>query len=233
MSQLALVPPTAPRKVLLIGNPNVGKSLLFTRLTNRYVTVSNYPGTTVEITTAKAELDGELCEIIDTPGTNGLTTQSNDERVARDILLASPDADVVQVGDISNLRRTLLLSLQLAEYDVPFTLCLNMSDETRAQAVDAAALEAALGVPVVATSALKRWNIEKLKAAARQPRFAKIEVDYGEEIERAIRAIDAPRGVALSILEDSVYAIATARMAAVDRLVELATSSQAQRENAH
>src|ERR1051326_6643803 len=165
MSQLALVPPAAPRKVLLIGNPNVGKSLLFTRLTN------------------------------------GLAPQSNDERVARDILLASPDADVVQVGDIGNLRRTLLLSLQLAEHDVPFTLCLNMSDETRAQAVDAAALETALGVPVVATSALKRWNIEKLKAAARQPRFAKIAVDYGEEIDRAIREIGGPRGLALSDLE--------------------------------
>jgi ferrous iron transport protein B len=239
MSQLALVPkPTladdGPQKILLIGNPNVGKSLLFTRLTNRYVTVSNYPGTTVEITTAKAEIGGELCEIIDTPGTNGLTPQSNDERVARDILLASPDAHVIQVGDISNLRRTLLLSLQLAEHDVPFTLCLNMSDEARARAVDAAALEEALGVPVIATSALKRWNIEKLKSAARQPRFAKVSVDYGEELERAIAKIDAPRGVALSELSDvHAYAIATARIAAVDQLVDLATSSQVQRENQH
>src|SRR3954454_6105652 len=203
MSQLALVrstPASDARKILLIGNPNVGKSLLFTRLTNRYVTVSNYPGTTVEITTAKADLGGELCEIIDTPGTNGLTPQSNDERVALDILLATPDADVIQVGDISNLRRTLLLSLQLAEHDVAFTLCLNMSDEARARAVDAAALEEALGVPVIATSALKRWNIEKLKTAARQPRRAKIAVDYGEDIERAIGEIDALRGVALSML---------------------------------
>jgi len=236
MSQLALVPQPAPTpKVLLIGNPNVGKSLLFTRLTNRYVTVSNYPGTTVEITTAKADLDGELCEIIDTPGTNGLTPQSNDERVARDILLATPDADVIQVGDIGNLRRTLLLSLQLAEHGVAFTLCLNMSDEARARGVDAAALEAALGVPVIATSALKRWNIEKLKTAARQPRFAKIHVDYGEEIERAIRATGGSRGEALSTLSDDgrAYAIATARMAAVDALVALATESQSQRQDAH
>ena len=84
MSQLALLrstPDSETRKLLLIGNPNVGKSLLFNRLTNRYVTVSNYPGTTVEITTAKAELDGELREVIDTPGTNSLAPQSNDERV--------------------------------------------------------------------------------------------------------------------------------------------------------
>src|SRR5262245_10888549 len=126
MSQLALASRPAS-KILLIGNPNVGKSLLFTRLTNRYVTVSNSPGTTVEITTAKAEIGGELFEVIDTPGTNGLTPQSNDERVARDILLATPDACVIQVGDISNLRRTLLLSLQLAEHEITFTLCLNMN----------------------------------------------------------------------------------------------------------
>jgi ferrous iron transport protein B len=236
MSQLALAPLPLP-KILLIGNPNVGKSLLFTRLTNRYVTVSNYPGTTVEITTAKAELGGELCEIIDTPGTNGLTPQSNDERVARDILLASPDADVIQVGDISNLRRTLLLSLQLAEHDVAFTLCLNMSDEERARAVDAEALQEALGVPVIATSALKRWNIEKLKTAARQPRFAKINVDYGEAIEKAVSEIidrtGESRGMALSTLAVTTYAIATARMAAVDKLVALVTESQAHRENQH
>ncbi len=265
MSQLALVPRPTP-KILLIGNPNVGKSLLFTRLTNRYVTVSNYPGTTVEITTAKAEIGGELCDIVDTPGTNGLTPQSNDERVAHDILLASPGADVIQVGDIGNLRRTLLLSLQLAEHDVAFTLCLNMSDEARARAVDAEVLSEALGVPVIATSALKRWNIEKLKAAARQPRFAKVDVDYGEAIESAVAKIDADsRGMALSMLSDVecgrhataltaaawpphstirdeaqravgvplAYAIASARMAAVDALVALATESQAQRQNEH
>jgi len=226
--------------------------------------VSNYPGTTVEITTAKAELGGELCEIVDTPGTNGLMPQSNDERVARDILLASPDADVIQVGDISNLRRTLLLSLQLAEHDVAFTLCLNMSDEARAHAVDAEALEEALGVPVIATSALKRWNIEKLKTAARRPRFAKIRVDYGEAIESAVREIvdrtGESRGAALSTLVEpasrrpegrrpgarrrdaaapagvdavTTYAIATARMAAVDELVALVTESKAHRENQH
>jgi len=243
MSQLALASRSlstgdGPRKVLLIGNPNVGKSLLFTRLTNRYVTVSNYPGTTVEITTAKAEIGGELFEVIDTPGTNGLSPQSNDERVARDILLSTSDAHVIQVGDISNLRRTLLLSLQLAEHEIAFTLCLNMSDEARAQVVDTAALEEALGVPVIATSALKRWNIEKLKAAARQPRYAKVGVDYGEGIEGAVREIveltGDSRGVALSTLSDvHGYDIATARMASVDALLLIATESESQRTNAH
>jgi ferrous iron transport protein B len=214
MSQLALVrttPESGTRKLLLIGNPNVGKSLLFTRLTNRYVTVSNYPGTTVEITTAKAELEGELREVIDTPGTNSLAPQSNDERVTRDLLLQWPDAHVVQVGDIGNLRRALLLSIQLAEHDTAFALCLNMSDEAK-ETLDTEALSDALGVPVVVTSALRRWNIEKLQRAAASPRRATIRVSYGAILEDAISAlcVGAPtRGVALSFLagDDTLAAL--------------------------
>src|SRR5436305_8241238 len=182
---------TAEPRLLLIGNPNVGKSLIFGYLTNRYVTVSNYPGTTVEITTAKATIAGSPRLVIDTPGTNGLIPQSDDERVARDILLTSPGADVVQVGDMSNIRRTLLLSLQLAEHEVPFTLCLNMSDEARERdaEVDPVALSHTLGIPVVATSALRRWNLERLKREALKATQATIRCDYGGAIEAAVDEI--------------------------------------------
>jgi ferrous iron transport protein B len=202
MSQSTLpLPCTAPDstgKVLLIGQPNVGKSLLFTRLTNRYATVSNYPGTTVEITSALAEFDGELREVVDTPGTNSLAPQSHEERVTRDLLLASSGADVVQVGDIGNLRRTLLLSLQLGEHQVPFTLCLNMSDEPHAQFVDTALLEEILGVPVVATSALRRWNIEKLKRHALRPGRPRLALKYPPAVEQAIAKLGMSRVDALS-----------------------------------
>jgi ferrous iron transport protein B len=219
MSQLALqrLPlgdaPAAERKLLLIGNPNVGKSLLFGCLTNRYVTVSNYPGTTVEITTARATIAGEPRLVIDTPGTNGLLPQSDDERVARDMLINSPDADVLQVGDMSNLRRTMLLSLQLAEHDVPFTLCLNMSDEARERdsEVDPATIATMLGVPVVATSALRRWNLERLRRDALQPAHAKVRIAYPDSIEQGVvRILDVlhaaggttrpSRGIALTVL---------------------------------
>ena len=110
---------SAPGAVLLVGNPNVGKSVLFSALTGRYATVSNYPGTTVEIARARATLGSLTLEVIDTPGTNGLIPQSEDEAVTRDILLASPGASVIQVADMKNLRRGLLLSLQLAEYGAP------------------------------------------------------------------------------------------------------------------
>jgi len=173
------------RKLLLVGQPNVGKSLIFTRLTHRYATVSNYPGTTVEITSALADLGGELREVVDTPGTNTLAPQSHEERVTRDLLLAADDADVVQVGDISNLRRTLLLSLQLAEHDVAFTLCLNMSDEPDAPAIDVDALSDRIGVPVVAVSALRRWNLEKLKRHAVRPSQSRLAVQYPQAVEDA------------------------------------------------
>jgi len=210
MSQPALCHRTStltdePR-LLLIGNPNVGKSLLFGCLTNRYVTVSNYPGTTVEITSAKATIAGETRLVIDTPGTNGLIPQSDDERVARDMLLESAGADVIQVSDMSNVRRTLLLSLQIAEHDVAFTLCLNMSDEAheRDSEVDPAALASILGIPVVATSALRRWNIERLKREALKPGRAKVSVAYPDAIERGIAEINEcigdSRGIALSVL---------------------------------
>jgi ferrous iron transport protein B len=202
------------RKLLLIGNPNVGKSLLFGCLTNRYVTVSNYPGTTVEITTARATLNGEPRLVVDSPGTNGLIPQSDDERVARDMLLGGATADVVQVGDMSNLRRTLLLSLQIAEHGVPFTLCLNMSDEARERDrdVDPATISAALGVSVVATSALRRWNLEKLKKEAVAPSRARLQLTYPDAIEQGVTRVRETlarftsdplilsRGVALSIL---------------------------------
>ncbi|MFL6246530.1 MAG: ferrous iron transport protein B [Thermoanaerobaculia bacterium] len=216
------------RKLLLVGQPNVGKSLIFTRLTQRYATVSNYPGTTVEITSALADIGGELREVVDTPGTNTLAPQSFEERVTRDLLLATDAADVVQVGDIGNLRRTLLLSLQLIEHDVAFTLCLNMSDEPNAPAVAIEALADSLGVPVVAVSALRRWNLEKLKRHAVRPTRSAIVIRYSNAVEEAIaflRAGGMSRKDALSALcggdasPELAAEIADARLAVVDDLI--------------
>ena len=235
MSHHAAVKPlsaASPRKILLVGQPNVGKSLLFTRLTNRYATVSNYPGTTVEITSAIADFDGELREVIDTPGTNTLAPQSHEERVTRDLLLDGSDADVVQVGDLGNLRRTLLLSLQLAEVNVPFTLCLNMSDEPHAQSIDIALLEEILGVPVVATSALRRWNIEKLKRRARTPGRPHLRLKYSATVEEAIAKYDT-RAEALDAIcngDESTAelssSIATSRLRVVDSVIARITTGE-------
>ena len=126
------------RRIALVGNPNVGKSVIFGALTGTYATVSNYPGTTVEVTRAAARVDAAV-EVIDTPGVNSLTPNSEDERVTRDILLGGVDS-VVQVADAKNLARALVVSLQLAEASLPFVLVLNMMDEAadRGLVIDAA-----------------------------------------------------------------------------------------------
>src|SRR5512134_1617834 len=101
--------------IVLIGNPNVGKSALFGALTGTYVTVSNYPGTTVELTRGHTSLAGRRLEVVDTPGTASFLPNSEDERVTRDVLLSGRAHAVVIVGDAKNLERTLLLAVQLAE----------------------------------------------------------------------------------------------------------------------
>lgn len=188
MSATPVPATSARRQLILVGNPNVGKSVLFGAFTGKYVTVSNYPGTTVEITAGNATIGGSEREIIDTPGTNTLLPQSEDECVTRDVLVASPDADVLQVGDLKNLRRTLLLTAQIAEYGRSFTLCLNMSDEAddRGITLDSEALARRLGVSVVPTAALRRWGLERLRREVLQTRQSGWVVQYSPAIERGI-----------------------------------------------
>ncbi len=139
-----------PLKVVLVGNPNVGKSVIFGRLTGRYATVSNYPGTTVGITSGRAMVGAEVCDVVDSPGVNALEgVLSEDEQVTRR-LLANREADlVIQVADARNLRRALTLTAQVAGFGLPTVLVLNMVDEARRHGieVDAARLAQELGVP--------------------------------------------------------------------------------------
>jgi ferrous iron transport protein B len=141
-----------PLRIALVGNPNVGKSVIFGRLTGRYVTVSNYPGTTVSLTRGQAMIGAEVCDIVDSPGVNALEgALSEDERVTRELLESNGAELVVQVADARNLRRALMLTSQLAAFRRPMILVLNMVDEARARGVDidAAGLAAELGIPVI------------------------------------------------------------------------------------
>ncbi len=181
------------KKVLLIGNPNVGKSALFGLLTGTYVTVSNYPGTTVEVTYGNAELNKIRTLVIDTPGVNSLVPMSEDEKVTRDILLTDKADVVVQVADTKNLRRGLLITLQLAEMAVPFILDLNMDDEARSRGIviDQNRLSQLLGIEVVKTVAIRRSGIDKLLKGIQHPRPSILEVRYDEAIEGGARDISA------------------------------------------
>src|SRR5512134_971122 len=102
-------------RVVLAGNPNVGKSVIFGLLTGKYVTVSNYPGTTVEVSSGNLTLDGRKVLLIDSPGVNGFIPMSEDERVTRDIFLAEHSDTVVLVADSKNLKRALMLLIQISE----------------------------------------------------------------------------------------------------------------------
>jgi Fe2+ transport system protein B len=161
-------PEIAPprRRVLLVGQPNVGKSVVFGALTGTYVTVSNYPGTTVEISRGRARFGEHVWEVVDTPGTHNLVPMSEDEAVTRDILISETHDAVVQVGDAKSLARTLLLTLQLAELGIPFCLDLNMLDEARARGlqVDLTALERELtGVRVNASTATEGEGLDAVR----------------------------------------------------------------------
>jgi ferrous iron transport protein B len=153
------------RKVSIVGSPNVGKSVVFNNLTGAYATVSNYPGTTVHISRGKARIEGEEFEIVDTPGMYSLLPITEDEQVARSILLEEKPEAILQVVDAKNLERMLPLTLQLIEAGLPIILDLNMMDETEDVGieVDVKRLEEELGIPVVATVATTGRGMEALR----------------------------------------------------------------------
>ncbi|OGC07208.1 ferrous iron transport protein B [candidate division WOR-1 bacterium RIFCSPLOWO2_02_FULL_46_20] len=178
-------------KIVLAGNPNVGKSVVFAHLTGQYVTVSNYPGTTVEISRGIGKLKGQRIEIVDAPGMNSLTPSSEDEKVARDLLLKEEPASIIQIADAKNLRRTLLLTLQLIETGLPLLLDLNMMDELkqRRMSVDRHKLSEILQIPIVFTVATEGVGISELKKIALEGKRSSLKINYGEKIEHAVADI--------------------------------------------
>jgi ferrous iron transport protein B len=152
-------------KVLLVGNPNVGKSVVFSRLTGVHVVSSNYPGTTVGYTKGHMMFSDEQAEVIDVPGTYTLDPTCEAERVAQEMLA---DGDVViNVVDATNLERNLYLTLQLMERKVPLVVALNVWDETKHRGIhiDLDKLRNALGVPVIPTVAVTGEGMKQLVGA--------------------------------------------------------------------
>ena len=181
----------AKEKVILIGNPNVGKSVIFNYLTGKYVTVSNYPGTTVEVSTGTLSAHGKKFEVLDTPGVNSLIPMSEDEKVTRDILLKEPKSRLIQVMDTKNIRRGLLISLQLLEMGLPFLVLLNMWDEAKSRGIEInmLTLSEILGAPILKTVATRKKGLEKIKENLRIQPPSSIPINYPEAIERGISQI--------------------------------------------
>lgn len=152
------------RKILLAGNPNVGKSVIFNRLSGARVTVSNYPGTTVDFTKSRMRIGGEEFELIDLPGSFSLEPKDRAEEVARDMLMKEKADAVVSVIDATSVERGLYLTLELIEKGYPIVVALNMSDAARDKKIkiDVRKLEEILGVPVVETVATTGSGLKEL-----------------------------------------------------------------------
>ncbi len=149
-------------KILLMGNPNVGKSVVFSRLTEVHVIVSNYPGTTVGYTQGSMKLGDKRVEVIDVPGTYTLEPTTEAEEVALR-MLDSGDI-VINVVNATNLERNLYLTLQLLERKIPVVVALNMWDDTKHRGIhiDVDKLRQLLGVPIIPTVATTGQGIKEL-----------------------------------------------------------------------
>jgi ferrous iron transport protein B len=182
--------------VVLVGNPNVGKSVVFGALTGVYVDVSNFPGTTVEITHGKMD----DVDVVDTPGIYGVSSFNEEETVARDVVLAA--GVIVNVADAVHLERDLFLTLQLADMGIPMVVALNLADEARREgvAVDRDLLEDLLGVPVVETVAVTGLGIDDLKDAIGRARPGHPDPELVTALEAATSRMGS-RADALLVLE--------------------------------
>jgi ferrous iron transport protein B len=167
------------RKILLMGNPNVGKSVIFSRLTGVDVIASNYPGTTVEFTRGRMRLGNELVEIIDVPGTYTLNPTSPAEAVA--VRMVEQGDLIIDVVDATNLERNLNLTLQLLKDGKPVVVALNLWDETRhiGISIDTEKLKRILGVSVIPTCAITGEGIKEL--VSELPRAKPNSFQYDEE----------------------------------------------------
>jgi len=202
----------AQKSLVVIGNPNVGKSVIFNQLTGKYVTVSNYPGTTVDISRGIGSfgIAKEKYAVMDSPGINSLTPHSEDEQVARNLLLEEKPNLVVQIADAKNLRRALHLTFELGELGIPLILCLNMWDEARERGIriDLGLLEKLLGIPVVATVAITGEGIGELKSRIPEAKIPLKKVKYSPEIEQFLKRTEenflseekGKRGISLMLL---------------------------------
>jgi ferrous iron transport protein B len=179
-------------RAALIGNPNVGKTLIFNNLTGGHHRVGNWPGVTVEKRVGRFRCGGEEVEVVDLPGVYSLTAFSIDQRIALHYILDERPDVVVDIVDAGNLRRNLYLALMLVELEVQLLVALNKVDRARAKGIeiDVKELERLLGVPVVPTVAPREEGMEELKKkiieVGRAKDWRPPRLDYGPELERKI-----------------------------------------------
>ncbi|MDP8261221.1 MAG: ferrous iron transporter B [Candidatus Kappaea frigidicola] len=174
------------KKIVLMGNPNVGKSAIFSRLTGAKVIISNYAGTTVEYTKGYLKTHELKYEIIDVPGTYAIDGSAKSDEVARKMLEGSDL--IINVVDATNLERNLYLTIELLEKDVPMIIALNMWDDTKHKGVDidVKKLEEKLGIPVVCTCGLTAEGIKELVDRLKEAKTAHSKHKNSDDIWKTI-----------------------------------------------
>jgi ferrous iron transport protein B len=201
------------KRVALVGNPNVGKSVLFNALTGAYVTVSNYPGTSVEVSRGNAIIDGETWQVIDTPGMYSIHTITEEERVAREILLNETPDVVLHVLDARNLERMLAMTIQLIEADLPVILVVNIMDEAERMglSINLELLQQRLGIPVIGAATARKRGLDEIRSAvAAYRRTTANNFSYSRLLEHDIAQVTqhmsgsyimSPKSLALLLLQ--------------------------------
>ena len=212
-------------RIALAGQPNCGKSTIFNHIAGYKAITSNFPGTTVKYTETKTHINGYTCNCIDLPGTYSLTSSDPAELEARRHLLSGEVDVIINVVDASLLCRSLELTLQLLELEVPMILCLNMMDEAQRKGIqiDAQKLSNLLGVPVIPTIAttgkgLKELFIEVLRV--REERRIGKTPKFSKDIEEIVSQLDSilnsewpvkekvpPRFLSIKLLENDEFFI--------------------------
>jgi ferrous iron transport protein B len=184
-------------KIALIGNPSVGKSLIFNQLTGLGVEVSNYPGTTVELKGGAVCYRREMIDLIDLPGIYSLGDLSEEEVLVRRFLDRKEADAIVVVMDASRLERNLYLLTQVAEFGIPLVGVLNMVDEIAQKGleIDTGALSTCLDIEVLETVATQGHNIDKIiPLVLKSARIPAFRVPFDTQIEAAIRTLEKTAG---------------------------------------
>jgi len=182
-------------KIAFIGQPNAGKSTIFNGLAGYKTVTANFPGQTVHYTVSKVKVGNETFEIVDLPGIYSLTAIDMAELESRKYILSGQADVVINVIDASTLSRSLELTLQLAELQVPMVICLNMIDEARRKGVEISQekLSQIFGVPVIETVANKGIGLDKIFSSAKQAYYEKLIPKiqfFHKDIEEKIEEIE-------------------------------------------
>lgn len=185
------------KKLVLVGNPNVGKSVFFNKLTGLYVDVSNFPGTTVDLTYGRYK----EYVVLDTPGVYGVSSFNEEETVARDVILFGDI--ILNVVDAVHLDRDLFLTKQLIDMGKPMLIALNLMDDVRRNGlrIDIKKLEQLLGVPIIPTTAINGEGLDLVLSSIDKARVGNRNSELTKKISEFLDKVDN-EAEALLVLED-------------------------------